>query len=531
MDRPLRVGVLVESGVVPEWVRWAVAAIDAMPQCELAAVVVAEGPPAGEPAPAVRRAAYRAYGWLDARVFGEPAGLRPAELGSLIQGRDGARELDVVVSFLAAGRRAWEGAPPRHGVWTFVPMDDGATPSAASRFWELAAGRGTAEVCVARVENGAVRPLMRAAVPTDALSLARTRDAAAWESARLLLRGLRRVHRDDGPEPQAEAVVGDAHLPPATVTAAHAARTAGRGAAARGGSLWRREEWFVAVRERSADGRVRGVLRELPNPAGRYLADPFAIEVCGRHFVFVEDFSVAAGRAVISVIEAGADGTWTSPRPVLVRDHHLSYPFVFEHAGEIWMLPETGQAGRIELHRAAAFPDRWVLHRVLLDGLVAVDPTLHMTGDGLWLFAQVVQGHRDPGELHLWSADALDGEWRSHPRNPVVTDPGTSRPAGRLFTRDGLLLRPGQDGSRRYGGAVVLNRVDELSATGYRETPIGRIEPDWAPGLTGTHTITSDGRYEWIDGYREVRRLRRQGAGSVIRALRSATVASRLDSE
>ncbi|HEY3766693.1 MAG TPA: hypothetical protein VGL44_16135, partial [Gaiellales bacterium] len=196
MDRRLRIGVLVEGVVVPEWVRWAVAAIDGMPECELAAVVVAQCPAAGQAAPAARRAAYRAYGWLDARVFGEPAALRSAPLGPLAERRAAVAQLDVVVSFVAAGRTSWDGPPPRQGVWTIVPMDDGAAGSTASRFWELAAAGGTAEVCVATLENGAAHPLVRAAVRTDPLSLARTRDAAAWASARLVVRSLRRLHRD-----------------------------------------------------------------------------------------------------------------------------------------------------------------------------------------------------------------------------------------------------------------------------------------------------------------------------------------------
>ena len=89
-----------------------------------------------------------------------------------------------------------------------------------------------------------------------------------------------------------------------------------------------------------------------------------------------------------------------------------------------------------------------------------------------------------------------------------MTDPGTARPAGRLFRREGLLIRPSQDCSRGYGQAVVLNRVDALSPSEYRETPIERIEPNWLRGIERTHTYTFDSRYECLDGYRHVNRVR-----------------------
>ena len=183
-------------------------------------------------------------------------------------------------------------------------------------------------------------------------------------------------------------------------------------------------------------------MRALPNPAGRYLADPFPIEVDGRHFIFVEDYSPAARRGAISVFEAGPDDAWSPPRRVLECEHHLSYPFVFQHDGAIYMLPETGEAGRVELHRAVEFPDTWRLDRVLLDGLTALDATLHIEDGIFWLFANVVEGQEDRGQLWLFSSRSLDGVWRPHPRNPIVTDPGTARPAGRLFRRKGLLIPP-----------------------------------------------------------------------------------------
>jgi hypothetical protein len=508
----LRVAVLVESLAVPEWVHWTVAQIEARDAFELAAVVPSAGPAGSQRSPrSMTQVAYGLYGWVDTKVFGRPRALRETDLSTILLKRTGATDigpLDVVISFLPTNRTSWDGPTPRFGLWAIAPMDDGRPASAPSRFWELRAGSQTVTTAVVALEDGSGRVIAKGSAWADPLSLARTRDAAAWASAHLVLRSLRSLLRDGAPVSREEGLGDSRTLPRPAVTVVHLARTAVRGVAAKSRTAWRRAEWFVAVRARSADGRGMGQLRALPNPAGRYLGDPFPIEVDGRHFLFMEDYSQAAGIAAISVSEAGLDGTWSPPRRVLERDHHLSYPFVFEQDGEIYMLPETGEAGRVELLRAVEFPYEWQLDRVLLDGLTAVDATLHVEDGRLWLFANVIEGPGDRGELRLFSSRSLDGEWRPHPRNPIVSDPGRARPAGRLFRRGGILIRPGQDCSREYGEAVVLNRVDVLSPDDYRETPVDRIESDWMPGVERTHTFTFDSRYEFLDGYRHVRRLR-----------------------
>jgi hypothetical protein len=509
----LRVVVLVESLIVPEWVRRTVARIDSSDAFELTAVIPAAGVLAATTIAPERKPhlAYRLYEWLDRRVFGTASAMRDADLSAMASGAPMLADIgqvDVVVSFLPSDQTIWEGPPPRHGVWALAPLDDGRPASAPSRFWALCDATRTANTAVVSLGNGRRQVVAEAAARVHWLSLTRTRDAAAWTSARLVLQCLRSLQQEGGLLLAGGAPAERPNLPSPAATVSHAARTAVRAVVVKSRKAWLREEWFVATRARTDDPRARVPTRVIPNPAGRFLGDPFPIEVGGHHFLFVEDYSYGDRRGAISVSEMGADGHWSPPRKVLERDHHLSYPFVFAHKGGIYMIPETKEAGRIELHRAIEFPDRWQLERVLVDGLRAVDATLHLEDDLFWLFASVLEESEDAGELWLFFSPSLDDEWRAHPGNPIVIDPGSARPAGRLFRRAGTLIRPGQDCARVYGEAVILNRVDVLSPSEYRETPVDRIEPDWLTGVERTHTYTFDSRYECLDGYRHVRRLR-----------------------
>jgi hypothetical protein len=192
---------------------------------------------------------------------------------------------------------------------------------------------------------------------------------------------------------------------------------------------------------------------------------------------------------------------------VLVAPHHLSYPFVFAHGGEIFMIPETSSVRRVELYRAVDFPHEWRHEATLLDGLVASDATLLAHGDRLWLFVGVAVPHGTMlDELHLFSATELRGTWRPHPRNPIVSDVRCARPAGAIQRWGTRLVRPAQDGSRRYGGAISFREIDELSEAGYSEHEIAQLAPGDLGDARATHTYACDARFEAIDLRRRVRR-------------------------
>lgn len=248
--------------------------------------------------------------------------------------------------------------------------------------------------------------------------------------------------------------------------------------------------------------------RELPDDRSRFYADPFPIERADRMFLFVEDFVHAAGYGVISVVEFDANGPVGTPRPVLDTGSHLSYPFVFEHEGQVWMVPESGAAGTIDLYRAADFPNGWVKEATLVSGLTASDATLFEHGGRWWMMATV----RDEGgaysdALHIWSASALRGPWQPHRRNPVLVDIATARPAGRVVRRGGKLIRPFQDCDAGYGAALGLAEITRLDDEGFSQRVEAVLKPGplW-PG-SRLHTLNRAGRLECIDGSATARRF------------------------
>ena len=182
--------VLVESLIVPEWVAWTVARIDATDAFDLVAVVptaCVRGPPAAATWPrGPRHLIYGFYEWVDRTVFGQARAMRDSDLSPIsceTTKFTGIGPLDVVVSFMAADRTTWLGPTPRHGVWAVAPMDDGRLTSAPDRFWEVRGRGGTATTAVVALDHGVTRVIAEDSARADPLSLTRTRNAAAWTSA------------------------------------------------------------------------------------------------------------------------------------------------------------------------------------------------------------------------------------------------------------------------------------------------------------------------------------------------------------
>jgi hypothetical protein len=228
-------------------------------------------------------------------------------------------------------------------------------------------------------------------------------------------------------------------------------------------------------------------------PKDRFWADPHLVRRNGRYYAFIEECPFSTGKGRIGVLPIDDDGTWGECTPVLERDYHLSYPFVFEHEGELYMVPESEGNRTVDLYRCADFPGRWEFVTTLMKDIVATDSTLLLRDGRWWLFANVVDtaGASFSEELYLFHSDSLiGGQWKPHRRNPVISDARRARPAGAIIERSGRLFRPAQDCSVRYGYGIRLNEIDCLSELEYRETEIDRIVPTWDRRIVATHTLS-----------------------------------------
>jgi len=537
-QRPLRVGVLLDSFQAPAWVEWTLRSLLEAGYVSIVAVLidtVARNASAGAASSQGTADAFENYAKRDAARYRRPqSALTPHDVAPLLQSvwtlnlappssaavcecvdddvrAVRARDLDVLLDF---GSRTIRGDLPsaaRLGLWSYCCADVPRQRGEADFFVEMLARnpRTVTGLYAATDAGDGADVLFRSAASTNFLSLELSRNYALWKSASFASRALRRAAVSDeavsGTAPERVRIEPRAPLP-------HAPRMLeffARSAVDRVRSGWRRrtyeEHWILGYRCAAAllDPESPSMMqtRALPPPRGHFYADPCIVTQEGRDFLFFEDFDYATELGNIACVEFSAQGPLGEPRLILQTGSHLSYPFVFEADGIWYMIPESGAARRVSLYRAREFPWQWEHVADLLEGHNAVDATLWRHQGRWYLFTAIAEsGGIVHDELFLFHAGALTGPWLPHPCNPVVSDVGRARPAGALFLRDGRLIRPAQDCAINYGRAVVFNEVLELSPQNYRERALGRLDGSWHRGLHGCHTYSTNGRIEVVDG-------------------------------
>ncbi|HEV2961263.1 MAG TPA: hypothetical protein VG649_05505 [Candidatus Angelobacter sp.] len=216
-----------------------------------------------------------------------------------------------------------------------------------------------------------------------------------------------------------------------------------------------------------------------------FVADPFLIFVRGLWYMFFEAMNIQLSRGVIALATSPDTETWTYRQVVLDEPFHLSYPYVFEHGGEYYMIPESARIGSVRLYQADPFPFSWRLVDTLI-GLPLADSSVVQFQGRWWLL-----GSQENRRLHVFHADQLSGPWSEHSRSPFVYSKADRvRPAGRIIPWEGGLLRYAQDCETVYGARVWPNLVTTLSLHDYVEKPAGK--PVVGPG---TETWNSGGMH------------------------------------
>jgi hypothetical protein len=440
-----------------------------------------------------------------AAVCGDATVTRSADVAKIR-----ANDLDFILGFASGADRTAIASCARYGVWTIEYGNQG-NPAGPPCFWEISRGEPTIFASLTRSTevDGTSVALREGHLKIDDYLYSRSADRLCFEVANWPAYAAGEIAR--GVATSSNAARNDARRAYRAPSGAATLRffwIVARNVLRRLFERRLSEEWNIGItRVRPAellDGvKIRDV-RWLPAISGGWAADPMAWRSNGKVHVLCEEMRLSSGKGRISATTF--DGSsWGALGSVIEPPTHASYPFLFEHRGDIYCVPETFEAREIALYRARDFPTKWERVATLMSGIAAIDATL-FEHDGLfWLFC-TTSANSNGALLAFFARDVL-GPWQPHAANPVKIDVRGSRPAGAPFRVDGQLYRPAQDSSKTYGGRVVIHRVVALTPAEFREEPCIFVEPQQGTRYAGgLHTLSFAGEYCIIDGKRWVRR-------------------------
>ncbi len=410
-------------------------------------------------------------------------------------------ELDIIIAIEHSELCEILTDQSKFGVWTAAPNSKFPEQYAASGIREVLEQKDVSQLCLWQIKNKNSKPrcISRAFFSTIRNSIRWNRNFLFWKAAVMIPAKidqlsqigpstLEQVKAIDDPFPETKQT-----LPGNLLMAKGLYRMVVSCLGRKIKSCLYKQQWIIlfAEEEKFKNEGLKGFTRITP-PKDRILADPFVIKKENKTFIFAEEMGFREQKGKIIVAEMDKSGVPGKTTTVLEQNHHLSYPYLFEDDGQLYMMPETSQKRTIELYKCEIFPNHWTYVKTILKGLEAADASLLKHKDTYWLFANVRmhEGVSINDDLFLFFTKDLCGdEWTPHPMNPIVSDVRFSRPAGQIAIRDNKLIRPAQDCSKRYGYAVHLMEIEEISETAYRERRVQTFSPDWETDVLGTHTF------------------------------------------
>ena len=244
-------------------------------------------------------------------------------------------------------------------------------------------------------------------------------------------------------------------------------------------------DWFIAWR-RIGDESYNLV----DNPCGFWLADPLVYEDEDSAWLFVEAFDVKEGYGKLAVLPFD-DGAFGDFELILDSGSHLSYPFVFNHGGKRYMIPESSAAAEMALYVADDFPFGWRKLATLLEGPY-VDTSVYGDAAGrVWGCSY----HVEAREFIRFTLDmdsfALTVEKRTYDSD------GLLRPGGRVFRENAERFFPTQNNRYFYGQSLLLR--DLSSERVVREILPADVKTADGRAFRRLHTYSRTASFEAVD--------------------------------
>lgn len=238
---------------------------------------------------------------------------------------------------------------------------------------------------------------------------------------------------------------------------------------------------------------------KIKNPIGKWFADPFVFKFKESSFIYFEEFNVKDNIGSISCIELLNDNSYKYLGQVVKEKFHLSYPFLFDFKGVIYMVPESSKDNSIRLYKCVSFPLKWTYQYNLMDNINAADTNIFFHDNKYWLTTNVDPTNKGDQNSILncyYSDSPISKEWIEHNNNPIQFRNG-ARNAGYVNNKN---IKISQKFSfNEYGKSLEISEIEELNINSYKEKKLHEIHPKFFKNAIGIHHLSSNDEYTVFD--------------------------------
>lgn len=267
------------------------------------------------------------------------------------------------------------------------------------------------------------------------------------------------------------------------------------------------ETWALAFRNRK-NGLILNDNSEftlIKSKKKGWFADPFLFDNNGDTYLFAEFFSYKLSRGVIAYSKYDKKkAVFEEFKEIITEDYHLSYPFVFDYNGNIYMMPESNESNSLYLYKAVDFPDRWEKLPPIIEKMKLVDTTPVFIGEKKYALSLRIDSNNTENKNELLLLDFSSNDFKVNNIKNLKTDMSTARPGGRFFKFNNRFYRVSQDCIDEYGKAINILEIDSNYFCNFKESLVKKITPKQinlvnAKQSEGIHTYNFSDKFEVID--------------------------------
>lgn len=256
---------------------------------------------------------------------------------------------------------------------------------------------------------------------------------------------------------------------------------------------------YVGLSDIERFGQVRWVKSESLKDC--WIADPFILSVDDKRIqILAEQLYKGIGRLVLLDVDLESMEI-KRLKVILQLPTHLSFPYIWRENGEIYIMPENVESGKLKIWHFSVEKEELENSRTVVD-VPLEDAQLCKIGDKYYIMG-VQYVHNDyfmcTKHLEIYSADTLFGPY-SH-RQTIDNELRLERGAGMIWHEGNTIIRPAQNCENGYGTNLLFYRMKLQDDGTFSEKLEYEYHPDKNhPRSCAFHTFNEKDGYVVVDG-------------------------------